>query len=310
MAETLQLRIKGEYFLDAGSWQLQSNDSKTSRLVAPPIVSMYDQVIAQLGKPQDLEGEQTTNLEPGEIALATVLVCMRWGSYFSVLVNPDLPEWPAASVPTLSRITQTEMARMNIEMSYSLSRWINLLRSDPEQFQKLARVALELLPPRIKIPSAEMPATSFKKSHFKFHALRVAGRHGIKELALKDVGQEWTTKRIGQIALNPDRFLANGLITECWRAGMIEEIQAGSGRPDLPLVRQRRITRREELLLMRTTTKFMIPIIIALLEDMKTGDPTSWPEQVLAYECAGIRSPYNWSLSESSREVHIDGMEA
>ena len=72
-----------------------------------------------------------SRLHFGEVAIAAVAVCLRWGSYFAALANHDLPQWAAAFDPAVSGIGDGEMARINIEASAALSDWIDLLQPLP-----------------------------------------------------------------------------------------------------------------------------------------------------------------------------------
>src|SRR5260221_11482622 len=87
-----------------------------------------------------------SQLHFGEVAIATVAVCLRWGSYFAVLANHDLPQWTAALDPEVSCIGDGEMARINIEASAALASWIDLMQPDQQHFRKLFKAAIQLLP--------------------------------------------------------------------------------------------------------------------------------------------------------------------
>jgi hypothetical protein len=108
---------------------------------------MYRQVISYLEETTwDEKVPPNSQLHFGEVAIATVAKCIRWGSYFAVLTNRDLPQWAAAYYPEVSCICDGEMARINIEASASLAQWIDLMWEDQEHFRKLVRAAVQLLP--------------------------------------------------------------------------------------------------------------------------------------------------------------------
>jgi hypothetical protein len=58
-------------------------------------------------------------------------VVLRWGSYVAVLADKAKPVWAEAHSPEVSRICDSEMARINIEASAALAEWrFELARSD------------------------------------------------------------------------------------------------------------------------------------------------------------------------------------
>ena len=85
----------------------------------------------------------TAPLKRARPAIATVALCIRWGSYFAVLTDHDLPQWTAAFDPEVSCIGDGEIARINIEASAALSDWIDLMRADQPRFRKLANGILD-----------------------------------------------------------------------------------------------------------------------------------------------------------------------
>ena len=63
---------------------------------------------------------------------ATVLV-LRWGSYLAVLLDRDKPLWSAVRSQGISRISDEEVARINIEASAALAEWkISTARTQAE----------------------------------------------------------------------------------------------------------------------------------------------------------------------------------
>src|SRR5437588_1251643 len=106
---------------------------------------MYRQVLSYLEEStRDEKVPPKSHVHFGEVAIATVALCISWGSYFAVLANRDLPQWAAAFDPEVSCIGDGEMARINIEASAALADWIDLLRADQPRFRKLVKVAVQL----------------------------------------------------------------------------------------------------------------------------------------------------------------------
>ena len=160
----LALRINDHWTLDAGTWQERlDEDQEPYRLVSPPHTTMYQQVLSCLAETtKDQKAPPKSQLHFGEVALATVAVCLRWGSYFAVLVDHDRPQWTPADDPEVSCIGDSEMARINIEASAALAAWIELMRLDQARFRKMVKAAVRLLPTVIPAPD---PATYYK--HFR-----------------------------------------------------------------------------------------------------------------------------------------------
>jgi hypothetical protein len=48
----------------------------------------------------------------------------RWRSYLALLLAHDKPVWTEVESPSTSRISDEEMARINIESSAALAEWI------------------------------------------------------------------------------------------------------------------------------------------------------------------------------------------
>ena len=66
----------------------------------------------------------------GREGVATTALTVRWGSYFAVLVDRDKPVWREARSPETGRISNQEMARINVEASAALADWIDFYRED------------------------------------------------------------------------------------------------------------------------------------------------------------------------------------
>ena len=126
---SLTINLNDGCAIDAGSWQeCVEEEQRPYRLVSPPQTSMYRQVLSYLDEATGNEKvPPKSQLHFGEVAIATVALCIRWGSYFAVLTNRNLPQWAAAFDPEVSCIGDGEMARINIEASAAFSGWIELM---------------------------------------------------------------------------------------------------------------------------------------------------------------------------------------
>jgi hypothetical protein len=267
---------------------------------------MYRQVLSYLEEVTRGEKVQpTSQLHFGEVAIATVAICIRWGSYFAVLANRDLPQWAAAFDPQVSCMADGEMARINIEASAALSDWIDLMRADLRHFRKLVKAAVQLLP----FPIAQLDGSTYYNRFRAFSAINSAhGRRYLMEAFARDFGLEWLEREKARVLVNPTRALANGILNEHWRNGSgIEDIHAGGIAPPRPLT-QRRLTKAQETLLMQETAELFVPTLRALYNVVSKPSEETWPEQALPYALA-FKPPVHWTLDEQTREFALPGTE-
>src|SRR5690349_7251269 len=92
----LSVQVNGDLTLDAGWWEESVWDGKIPcRIIHPPEQTMYDQVLRYLEiATKDVKSPPKSEMNFEEIALATMAVCIRWGSYFAVLADNTKPTWP------------------------------------------------------------------------------------------------------------------------------------------------------------------------------------------------------------------------
>ena len=84
----------------------------------------------------------------GREGAAVTTTILRWGSYLAVLLDRNKPVWPEVQSTSSSRISDEEMARINIESSAALAEWIDIYRADPggRQYTQLVDRAVYYLP--------------------------------------------------------------------------------------------------------------------------------------------------------------------
>ena len=285
---SLRVRVNDELLLDAGTEE--TGDSE--RIIHPPEVTLFHQALTYLrAKPNPPAPPACTTIEDeGAAAAAAVL---RWGSYFAVLADRAKPLWAEVRSPTTSRISDAEMARINIEASAALAEWVDLSRANRGTYEELVSRALAYLPlgktrPRIEgsrfaiLAMPEVATTLINASH-------------ADRLATARADAERT----------PSRLFANALVNTAWRNGPVEDIHAGDFR-GYPLD-HRRVTDREDRALMgfaadRLTTGMEVCGGLA-----QERPARSWPEQVLPYGLARMMliTPSRWTLTEATREVRL-----
>ena len=137
---TLEIRVNDDLVLDAGWWE----EGPDGRRVHPPAKTMCEQVIDYLSDKPEPSASPWPRV--GEEAVAATAVCLRWGSYLALLVDRDKPLWTKVGDAGLSRICDTEMARINIDVSAALECWIDLMRHSPERYRRLVELAMRHLP--------------------------------------------------------------------------------------------------------------------------------------------------------------------
>lgn len=223
---------------------------------------------------------------------------LRWGSYLAVLLDHDKPIWREVESPSTSRISDDEMARINIEASAALAEWIDIYRADPggRIFEQLVNRAVAYLP---------MPKKTSKLKVTEFGALsepEMAAR-------LVEAFRASDALRVEQVRADverhPSRVLANALVNSGWRNGPVENIHAGDfhGYP----LDQRRVTLAEERELMSFASERLAQGTSVCLRFSLERRQRPWPEQVLPYGLAEhmMITPSRWTLTEASRDVRL-----
>lgn len=186
----LTITVNDQLTVYAGYWQECVEEDQTPyRLISPPQTAMYRQALSYLEEAaKDMKAPAKSRLHFGEVAIATVAVCLRWGSYFAVLANHDLPQWTAAFDPEVSCIGDGEMARINIEASAALADWIDLMRADQQHFRKMVKAAVQWLP----FPIAQLDGSTYYNRFRAFSSINSAnGRRYLMEAFERRFGLEW-----------------------------------------------------------------------------------------------------------------------
>jgi hypothetical protein len=246
-----------------------------------------------------------------EVAMATVAVCIRWGSYFAVLNNAELPLWSASK--TASCIADSEMARLNIEMSAALTHWISLINSDNNLFRTLVKTALQRLP----FPSVTIdPRTSHRAFRLSTCFNVQQEREGLLSSMKQLLGEDFVERKRQSVLHNPHalRALANGLLLEFWRNGPLEDIHGGTLFVRQPLrhisrpLTQRRISPDAEKTVLAETTGHLVPMVRGLSSMITRKSDQTLIEKVLPYAIL-FQSPDNWSMIEKTRVVELPDKE-
>src|SRR5260370_14792255 len=272
MTYRLQIRVTDKLLLDAGTLEETSGPENSSfRIITPAPQTMYQQVIGYLTDATKQEkAPPQTAVDFQEVTYATLAVCLRWGSYFAVLANKEVHDWTPLLQEEVPGIRDTEMARMNIEISSAFCQWLALIHTDNKLFRKLVKAALKFLPP---LPQITFDKESYQKELWirTFFNSR-AGRAELMESLQNKVGEDFILRKKEEITPHLMRTLANSVINEAYRNGPIEGIHAGSYLPDISVPRRISLFAENEIL--TTTAHRLLPMIHALTPIIpnKTGE--------------------------------------
>jgi hypothetical protein len=294
-SERLQVRVNDELALDAGTCEEVTGAHGPERLIHPPTTTLFNQVLAYLrDKPNP--PKRPSGSMVGREGVAAAALALRWGSYLAVLLDHDKPIWPQVDSPSTSRISDQEMARINIEASAALAEWIDIYRADPggRLYEQLVNRAIAFLP---------MPKKTSRLKVTEFGALSEPEIASRLVEAFRASAASHLERVRADVERHPSRVLANALVNSAWRNGPVENIHAGDFR-GYPLD-QRRITPAEEHEIMTFVSERFAQGMSVCLCFALEQPPRPWPEQVLPYSLAEMLliTPSRWTLTESSREV-------
>ncbi|MHB1844745.1 MAG: hypothetical protein ACYCWW_07920 [Deltaproteobacteria bacterium] len=296
-SELLQVRVNDELVLDAGSWEEISGPRGPERLVRPPSTTLFAQVLTYLREKPDPPRCPSGSMV-GREGVAAAALTLRWGSYLAVLLDHDKPAWPESHSTRTSRISDEEMARINIESSAALAAWIDVYRSERggHVYEQLVNRAVAYLPmprktSRLKVTEVGALAEPRLASQL-IEAFRASRASDLDQVR-------------ADVERHPSRVLANALVNTAWRNGPVENIHAGSplGYP----LDQRRMTPAEERELMAFASERLAQGMSLCLRFALEQPPRPWTEQVLPYGLAEMMliTPSRWTLTETSREVRL-----
>lgn len=292
--EQLRVRVDDTLVLDAGTCEEVSGPHGPERLIRPPATTLFHQVLAYLQAKPDPPKRPSGSMI-GREGVAAAALTVRWGSYLAVLLDHDKPVWSEVHSARTSRISDEEMARINIEASAALAAWIDIYRADPGGgfYEQLVNRAVAYLP---------MPNKTSKIKVGEFGALAQP------EMAARvvEVADAARRERVrADVMRHPSRVLANALLNTAWRNGPVEKIHAGGYR-GYPLD-ERRATPAEERELMAFVSERLALGMTVCLQFAMERPQRPWPEQVLPYGLAEMLliTPSRWTLTESSRAVRL-----
>ena len=316
--EQLGITISDHYHINAGT----ISEGRDRFIIVPPAIPMLDQLIAHL----DQASLHDSDIQTKHLGVGLAALCVRWGSYLATLMDPASEPHPVVASTSstqpnhFSMISDAEMKRMNIEVSYNIARLAQLSRERGRfAFYALLKKAHQLLP----MPQKSVPRNCETTRYIAGSLLE--GNVAIGGVQLKDIsgltGDEvGTAERSTHLARRPvkdipleyaDRSLANILACHAWRNTDIETIHAGHT-PELRLTpHQQRLTTREQRSLLREIAAHFgaISSLWDALFDQDFRDdllPT-WPQsaKALANSFYATWASSNWSLVDASSTVTL-----
>lgn len=245
MVTQLSVPVNDELTLDAGQVTFVGEGSERLRVITPPAITMFDQLIAYLDtKPAPPGAPYLPSMQQEGVAAAAL--CLRWGSYFAVLADQSKPLWRHARVKKLreevSRISDDEMARINIEASAAMAALVDIYRAGVGgRYSDLMVKALAWVPmPQKKVSSNKASL---------FYALAAPE---VRQQLKDALPPENIAAAMPDLVAHASRVFANALVNHGWRNGPIEDVHAGECAPEMPLD-QCRITAVEVRDLMRNS---------------------------------------------------------
>ncbi len=316
--EQLDITISDSYQIHAGT----ISEGRDRYIIVPPATPMLDQLITHLDKAPLHYGDiQTKHLGVGLAAL-----CVRWGSYLPTLLDPASKPHPAlantssAQPNHFSMITDAEMMRMNIEVSYNIARLAQISRERGRYaFYDLLRKAHQLLPmPQQSVPRNRETTQYIAGSLLKGNV--VIGGVQLEDLSSFMGDEEGAAELAANLARRPvkdiplehaDRSLANTLACHAWRNTQIETIHAGHmPEPHLTPHQQRLTSGEQRSLLREIAANFgaIYSLWDALFdEDFRDHLSPTWPEtaKAMANSFYAAWASSNWSLVDASSAVTL-----
>src|SRR5205823_10703883 len=116
----LSVRVNSELSLDVGSCEEIRMLNGSELLIRPPHRTLYNHLLDYLRSKQTPPAPLSGSFVGREGVAATAMT-LRWGSYLAVLLDREKPIWTEVHSPQTSRISDHEMARINIEASAALA---------------------------------------------------------------------------------------------------------------------------------------------------------------------------------------------
>jgi hypothetical protein len=323
----ITIRVNANLTLDAGAFSSVYDEKmqRTVYTVTPPRAPLFEQVVSYL---DSLPKVPDTDPQAGPLGLGLTTLAIRWGTYLATLMDeatafhPGIPSRGKQSQPqAISYLADTEMRRLNIEISDNLARLGRRCRESRPAFYDLLTRAYAHLPMPLKTAQPNAKLERALNQAYQEGALRLALKHNPAQLAqfgqVFKAGIDPAQIRLEPVApANADRVIGNFLTRLAWRDTVIEDYHAGKRSEPGLLPHQRRFSYRDERLLLgelsgnmlvlsRRMDLFFCPESGAL--PVPSALAVHYPETATALynSLGGAYYPRDWSLTESSAVVTL-----
>ena len=286
--KVLSVALTQSFSLDAGV----SGEQGDRIVIQPPLVPMFDQLLdwLYLQTPPD-----PGTFQPTRIGIGATALCLRWGTYLAVLLDEHKHPDPRAGSAEISMITDSEMKRINLELSSNLARLIHMLHEDEAGCYRLLHLAQQhLAMPRLGVRLRAEPLDAF-------HQLT---SHDFWNLAGADLRARMERVR-PIVRQHPYRILGNSMTLAAWRNGPVESLH--SGWVSSYSLNHRRATDQQSGELMRFTADRLASVISRFRPwRQRTDTPVPWPENLAGLYISPYYSPSTWSLTETCSRIDLE----
>jgi hypothetical protein len=223
--------------------------------------------------------------------IGAAALCVRWGTYLAVLMDHDKPIDSRAKDSSISMISDSEIMRINIEVSTNLEHLFQYLHADEFACLELLERAYAYLPMPHKRVKRDPRLAKVITASAAIHDTRT------------DIVQ--ADNLAEQLVNHPYRALANFVALWAYRNGEIENAHAGLYQ-GYSLTHRRFSSRQERTIMRETAGKLSGIITEPLLWQSEYQGIGQWPDNVAAL-AAGFPYyyPSNWTLDSECPQVNL-----
>ena len=328
----IQVVVNDDLTLDAGAYQPIQNEHGKWIEITPPAITLFEQVVRYLeGKP----APPNKSLRGPRLGIGLGALCIRWGSYLATLMDdhvplhPDIPDGKRKLQPRMiSFLNQSEMKRLNIEISANIAQLGIIFRDDHGHYYDLVQAAAAYLPMPFKSAVHDQKLTRDIREAYVAGACRLyLFRHPAEIPDLIDKGllsgkvEPGTLIREMVPEKQAERALANILVNRLWRNTAIESYHEGMHGSAPLLPHQRRFSFTDEHILLKELCSNMISFE-GSLKLLFESRPAEQPPQAMAEFDPGypdsatalvnnahylnfMLNPYDWTRTEASATVQL-----
>jgi hypothetical protein len=276
----LLVKVTDDLIVDAGKVAEQGDSYK----ISPPKQSIFNQLTDWLL----CQPDPKIGFNHWALGIGTTALCLRWGTYLSVLMDETKPVDPRARNSKVSMISNGEMKRINIEASSNLACLLNMMHEDEFKALDLIQRAYEALP---------MPQKRVQRE-WQVYQIMLASMMAMQFSNLSEASE-----RSAIAVSNPYRSLANTIISLSYRNGPVEDVHAGLE------VAYRLTHRRFTNSQIRTVLRFSAERLSGIMgaspfweDDLPEVAP--WPQRLSALPKL-VHYPSNWSMTAESSSITL-----